>query len=237
MIGKALSSDLLKIRGKGLWLLAAGAPLGLVALMALNFGLRYDYFVNDYGHNLWGVLLEYTSYFVPVSLFLGCTLVSSLLANVEHGTSSWKQLLALPISRLAVFSSKFAVSVLLLTSSCALLAAGTAVLGFALGSGGEMPVGGLLRLSFCPFLASWPMLALMLWLCLSFKNQALPITFGVVASVGSLFTMSLSEWLPLNWPAAAYRGDHAVLFVGAGIVFGMIILALGLLHFNRKDVE
>lgn len=237
MIGKTLSSDMLKIRRKGLWLLAIIAPVGLLAMQALNFGLRYDYFVRQYGEELWGALLENVSMFVPVSLLLGCTLVSSLVANVEHHMSSWKQLLALPVSRHAVFAAKFLVCVILLAFSCVLLAAGTVCFGLVFGfDPAQVPVAALLKLSFLPFLASWPVLALMLWLCLSFRNQALPITLGVVLSIGSLFSMSLSEWFPVNWPMAAYAGAQPELFVGLGIAAGLVVLALGMLHFDRKDV-
>ncbi|MBD2872439.1 ABC transporter permease [Paenibacillus arenilitoris] len=237
MMLKALSADLLKIRGKGIWFLVALGPVGVIAMQALNYGLRYDYLTKQYAGRLWETLLDNILMFVPIALYLGVTLVSSLLANVEHGTNAWKQLLALPISRNAVFGAKFALSVLLLAVSCCLLAVGTIALGLLLKFGTDIPYLAILRLSFLPFLASFPALALMLWLCMTMKNQALPVTLGVMAGVVSVFSPNLSEWFPLNWPIFGYEGPRQELFAGAGLLCGALILLVGAIHFNKKDVD
>lgn len=237
MMLKAFSSDLLKIRGKGLWFLIALGPVGLVAMQALNFGLRYDYLTQRYAGRMWEALLSNMLMFVPIALYLGVTLVSSLLANVEHSTNSWKQLLALPISRGAIFGAKFALCVLLLSVSCCLLAIGTVALGLSLKFGTDIPFLAILRLSFLPFFASLPALALLLWLSLTVKNQALSVTFGVMAGITSVYSVNLSEWFPLNWPLFGYAGPHQELFVGAGFLCGAVILLCGALHFNKKDVN
>jgi lantibiotic transport system permease protein len=235
MMGKALSSDFLKIRGKGLWFLVILAPAGLIAMQALNFGLRYDYLTKIYADNLWGGLLRNISVFVPISLFLGITLVCSLLANVEHGTSSWKQLLALPVTRMTVFAAKFALCLILLTVSCLLLAVGTVILGILLKFGTDFPLGDIARLSVYPLLASFPALGLMLWLCMTFKNQALPITLGVLMGVCSI--IPLPNWVPVKWPMLGYSGTHHELYIGGGLLVGLILLLLGTVHFVRKDVD
>lgn len=237
MMVKALSSDFLKIRGKGLWFLIVLGPLGIIAMQALNFGLRYDYLTKIYAGRLWEALLENIFMFVPIALFLGITLVSSLLANVEHHTNSWKQLLALPVSRSAVFSAKFALSVILLTLSCVLLAIGTIALGLSLRFGTDFPLLEIIRLSFLPFFAAFPALAFILWLCMTMKNQAIPVTIGVMIAVISVFSIQLSEWFPVNWPIFGYTGPQQELFVGAGLLVGALILLVGSLHFNIKDVN
>ncbi|MUT66104.1 ABC transporter permease [Paenibacillus sp. NEAU-GSW1] len=235
MIAKVLSSDLLKIRRKGLWLLAFIAPLGIAALQALNYGMRYDYMMDMYADDLWGGLLENIALFVPISAYLGITLLSSLLANIEHATGSWKQLLSLPVSRTAVFASKFTLCAMLLLISGALLAVTTAALGAALRFDmAELPYGELLRLSFFPLIASMPVLALMLWLCVTMKNQALPITLGVVLAIFSIFP--IVEWVPISWPMLGYTGPHREWFISAGAGLGFLILMAGLVHFQRKDV-
>jgi len=238
MIGKALRADWLKIRGKGLWLLAFIAPTGLIAMQALNYGLRYDYLMNLYADDPWGELLKNIVLFVPISLFLGETLISSLLANIEHHMSSWKQLLALPVSRSAVFGAKFIIAVILLSFSCLLLSIGAVALGAALKFPlDSIPYGDILRIGFLPFAASMPMLSVSLWLCLSYKNQSLPVTFGVIIAIVSMFSMSMSEYLPINWPLFSYYGPQQELFVGAGLISGLLILLLGAQHFARKDVN
>ncbi|RRJ63162.1 permease [Paenibacillus oralis] len=238
MMLRALSADFLKIRRKGIWFLIFLAPLGLVAMQALNFGLRFDYLMKRYADDPWGGLLQNISGFVPIALFLGCTLVSSLVANVEHQLSSWKQLLALPISRTAVFGAKFLLCLLLLSVSCILLPIATIILGLVFGFAPDgMPLADLARIGFFPLFAALPLLALQLWLSLTYRNPSLPVSLGVVLSLVSPFTLDLSEWFPLNWPVFGYLGPHREWFVALGIVVGAVILLAGLVHFNRKDVD
>jgi len=238
MILRALSADWLKIRGKGLWFLVFLGPLGLVAMQALNFGLRYDYMKQQYSPNLWGALLDNISFFVPLALYLGSTLVCSLIANIEHQTSSWKQLLALPISRFSVFMAKLILILLFLTLSCVLLSAGITVLGLLLGFGTEtIPYWDIARIGFLSYGAVLPVLSLQLWLSLTFSNQAVPVSIGVIISLGSLFSIYLSEWVPLVWPYLAWSSPQHVLYAGTGILLGMLLLLPGALHFARKDVN
>lgn len=235
MILRAIRSDWLKLKGKGLWFLICLGPVGLIAMQALNFGLRFDYMKKVYADDLWGGLLENIALFVPIALLMGITILCSLLANIEHHTSSWKQLLALPISRTAVFFAKFAVAAIMLGVSCILLAAGAIVLGFFLGFGWQIPWAEVVKLGFYPFVAALPMLALLLWMCLTVRNQAIPITLGVVLAVLSIFPTS--EWLPLAWPQLVYKGQEGEIFLAAGLAGGLVMLLAGTVHFARRDVN
>lgn len=236
MMGRALSADLLKIRRKGIWLLAIIAPIGLVAMMALNFGLRYDYLMNYYAEDPWGGLIDNVLGFVPFAIYLGITLVCSLMAAVEYKTSSWKQLLALPVSRTTVFSAKFTLVVIVLSLSCILLSIGTWGLGLALDMGWDAPYLDLLRLGFLPLIGALPMLALQLWLSITCRNPALPTSIGIVATVSLMFTFRAPSWLPLKWPELAYGGPNQAQILGLSLLLGIIIIGIGLNHFNRKDV-
>lgn len=237
MIGRVFSADWLKIRGKGLWFLVFLAPAGLLAMQGLNFGLRLDYLKEQYRADLWGGLLDNLSEFVPVALYLGAALLSSLMANVEHQTSVWKQLLALPVSRTAVFLSKLLLLLLLLACSCLLLSGGTALLGLLLGFGEQpVPYGKLLQLSFAAYAAVLPVVALQLWLSLANRNQTLPVGLGLTLSITSLFSLYMPKWVPLIWPYLAWSGAKPWLYSAAGLLLGLLVLLPGALHFARKDV-
>lgn len=238
MIWRALSADFLKIRGKGLWFLVFLGPLGLVAMQGLNFGLRYDYLRQQYSGDLWGGLLDNVAGFVPVALFLGGTLICSLMSNVEHQMSSWKQLLALPISRTSVFMAKLLLCLLLVAVSCLLLSVGAVVLGLILGFEASLiPYLDILRIGFMSYIAALPVIALQLWLSLANRNQTLPVALGITLSLISFFSMFLSEWVPLTWPYLAWDSSHRLLFSGAGLLLGMLVLLPGAFHFARKDVD
>lgn len=235
---RALSADFLKIRHKGIWLLIFIAPLGLIAMQALNYGLRYDYMMQIYKGAEWEGLLRDNIYpFVPISLFLGAALVSSLLAGIEHQLSSWKQLLALPISKTAVFTAKYVILVILLAVSCLLLTAASAGLGLSLGFPQELPFKDLFTISFWPFLASLPVVAFQLWFSLSFRNQSLPVFVGIALAIGSLFTNNLGQYFPLNWPNLVVGTKDSSFYLEAGVLLGLLIMGLGLVQLIRKDVE
>jgi hypothetical protein len=237
MFARALSADFLKIRGKGIWFLVFLGPVGLIAMQSLNYCLRYEYMMKRYASDVWGGLIENVSAFVPISLFLGMTLVCSLIAGVEHQTCAWKQLLALPVSRSVVFAAKLTISIVLLAVSCLLLSIGTVFLGFILGFGAAPPIGELLRMSFVPFVAAMPMLTLALWLTVTIKNQGVPVSIGVAAALVSPFVSTMSVMIPLNWPALAFHGPLHWQMMAAGASLAVAIGLIGWLHFTRKDVE
>ncbi|SDL70759.1 hypothetical protein SAMN05428961_106223 [Paenibacillus sp. OK060] len=237
MTGRALSSDWLKIRGKGIWFLVFLAPIGLTAMQALNFGLRLGYLKEQYGNHLWEGLLDNVVVFVPLALMLGATILSSMIANVEHEQGSWKQLLAMPITRPAVYLAKFLLACVLLIISCLLLTAGTIGLGLVLGfDAGEIPWTHAIKLGLLPLAGALPVLSLELWLTMVNKNQALPVTLGIVLAVMGMFALSISPYFPLAWAQMAWISPKPFVYVGLGVGAGLLIMLLGMMHFSRKDV-
>ncbi|CAI6083888.1 hypothetical protein PAECIP112173_04106 [Paenibacillus sp. JJ-100] len=237
MTGRALSSDWLKIRGKGIWFLVFLAPLGLTAMQALNFGLRLDYLKEQYAGNLWGGLLENVIVFVPLALMLGATILSSMIAGIEHEQGSWKQLLALPIPRPAVYLAKFLLACMLLIVSCVLLTTSVVGLGLIFGfDAKDIPWAQALKLGLMPLAGALPVLSIELWLTMVSRNQALPVTFGIVLAITGMFSLSLSPQFPLAWSQMAWSAPNPYLYAGMGVALGIVIMLAGMMHFSRKDV-
>ncbi|MBU5354989.1 ABC transporter permease [Paenibacillus silvae] len=237
MTGRALSSDWLKIRGKGIWFLVFLAPIGLTAMQALNFGLRLDYLKEQYAGNLWGGLLGNVVIFVPLALMLGATILSSMIAGIEHEQGSWKQLLALPISRPAVYLAKFLLACVLLIISSLLLTAGVIGLGLVLGfDAKEIPWAQALKLGLMPLAGALPVLSIELWFTLVSKNQALPVTFGIILAITGMFSLTISPHFPLAWAQMAWSSPTPYLYAGMGAGLGILIMLTGMMHFSRKDV-
>ncbi|MFS0873306.1 ABC transporter permease [Paenibacillus xylanilyticus] len=237
MTGRALSSDWLKIRGKGIWFLVFLAPIGLTLMQALNFGLRLDYLKGVFGDDMWNGLLENVVVFVPLALMLGATILSSMIANVEHEQGSWKQLLAMPIPRPAVYLAKFLLACVLLVISCLLLTAGIVILGLVFGfDAGEIPWGQAIKLGLLPLAGALPVLSIELWLTMIAKNQALPVTLGIVLAITGMFSLSISPSFPLAWAQMAWNGPNPFMYAGMGLAAGILIMLLGMMHFSRKDV-
>ena len=120
MMGKLLASDFLKIKRKGLWFLTALGPFGVIALQMVNYGVRKDYLLQQ-SEDDWGYYLLYVHSFTPLALILGIAILTSFMASIENETNAWKQLIALPVSKLTVYLSKFTVLAILLFVSSSLL--------------------------------------------------------------------------------------------------------------------
>lgn len=232
---RVLASDLYKIRKKMIWFLVFLGPVGVIALQAVNFGLRYQYLTHIYADDLWGGVINNVLFLSIPALLMGITILASMIANIEHQTHAWKQVLALPISRTNVFTAKFMLTCLLILVSSTLLCIGAAVLGLSLGYGTDIPYGELLSMAYYPFLASMPFVALQVWLSVMIKNQAVPLTIGITAAILSLSGPSVPEWVPFTWPYLA--NSLPLYYVSAGLALGSAVYLFGLMKFIRKDVQ
>lgn len=235
MMRGLLAAELLKLKRSMAIVLMVLGPVGVVALVSVNFLLRYDYLISQYEGRLWPGLLENISALAPIAVLQGAALLASLLAGSEHRTHAWKQLLALPVTRFSVFLSKFLICAGLLLVSSALLAAGTFLLGGLLGFGWHPPVGKLLLVSFHPVLAAMAVTALQLWLSVVLRNQAIPLTVGIIGTMVGMFYFSLPDWVMWKWvmlPEASAGGRY-ILY---GLLAGAGFLLIGAAHFGRRDV-
>jgi hypothetical protein len=230
-----LQADLLKIKRKWFWFLVFLGPFGVIALQMVNYGVRYDYLVNG-SEDVWQDLIQNVNMFVTPSLLLGMTILTSQLATIEHQQSSWKQLLSLPVKRRLVFTSKFVITLIMLLISCLLLFIGTVLLGKGLGFDSALPLNAIVKNSFFPLLAGLPILALQIWLAITFNNQAVALTIGIFGSIGSMFSYYAPEWFIWKWPLLI--GHHEpTWYVTAGLIVGVIFLFIGIIDFQKRDVK
>lgn len=230
-------ADLLKIRRKLVWFLIFLGPFGVIALQYTNFTLRYDYLTKLYKNHLWEGLLSHVHYLTVPVLLLGMTIITSMIANIEHQKNGWKQILALPVSKMQVFLSKFWLSFLLLLISCFLLAVGSILLGLVLGFGMNIPYAELASVCFFPAIAGLPVLVVQLWLAVIWKNQALPFTVGILGMILSMYGMKMPDWVPWKWPLLENTAHDPLYFVIAGSVCGFVVLVMSILDFSRRDVN
>ncbi|SDS63357.1 hypothetical protein SAMN05444162_1903 [Paenibacillaceae bacterium GAS479] len=238
MFSRVLLAELLKIRRKWIVALAIIGPLGVVLLQAVNYGLRYDYLMEQYAGDPWEGLLGQVFWLKMPALFIGLALVASMSAGVEHSAGGWKQLLALPVTRLQVFAGKVAVTLLLLLFSCTLLLVFTFVFGLALGlEVSSTPWAELFKQSYLAYLALLPFIALQSWLSLTMSNQAVPMTVGVLGMVLSLFSIALPDWTPWGWAYQVVEPGMGLTIAGAGTATGLLVILIGYAHFARKDVS
>jgi lantibiotic transport system permease protein len=236
MMSRILQSDFLKLKRKGIWFLVILGPVGVISLQAVNYGLRYDYLVNG-NSDVWAGLLSQIRGFVAITLLLGIAILASLTANLEHQTNAWKQILTLPISRWSVFTAKFTLNAFMLLISCVLLMLGTIILGLILGFGTAFPTLDILKVSFYPFFAALPILALQLWLSVTLTNQGIPLAIGVFGAIFSAYSFTLPDWLIWKWPLLQNDLGGPIWNVVLGIVVGVLVYSISVLDFMRRDVK
>ncbi|WP_020618837.1 ABC transporter permease [Paenibacillus daejeonensis] len=234
---RVLSAEWLKIRRKGIWFLVMLGPLGAVGLQGLNYAIRYDYLMPLYADDPWGRLITNVTMLMLPSMFIGLAILASMNAGIEHQMNAWKQTLALPVKRRDVFLAKFFITSLLLLVSSTLIIAFTLMLGWLLGLEMNPPVVQLLQASYYPYLAIMPFVALQTNLSVLIHNQAVPLTVGILGTVISMFALWLPDWMPWIWPYLENSYGEPLYSVLAGVGTGAVILLIGMLVFNRKDVR
>lgn len=236
MLGKLLWADFLKIKRKGFWLLSLLGPVGVIALQMVNYGVRKDYLLRQ-SEDDWAYYLLNVSSFTPLAIVLGIAILTVFTASVEDETNAWKQLLALPVSKMKVYLSKFTMLLILLLGSSVLLAVFTLLYGVMLDLGEEIPVARLLEYSFFPFFAALPVLALHVWIALISRNQGIPITVGIVGTILTYSAFMLPDWLIWKWPSMMNDWNEPAINVWLGIGAGLVIYVIGMMDFVRRDAK
>lgn len=237
MIGRVFRADVLKLRRSMAMVLVWLGPVGVIALTAANFGLRYDYLVKLHQDDLWQGLLDNISGLASFALLLGAALLTSMLAGYEHRTNAWKQLLALPVTRSSVFISKALLCAALLLISSALLAAGTYLLGGVLGFGWNAPIADIIGISFYPALAGLGIMGIQLWLAVVVKNQAIALTAGIAGTIIGMFSFRLPDWVMWKWVVLQMGASPLDGFMLEGLICGVVVVLLGTVHFVGRDVN
>ncbi|PGT81304.1 MULTISPECIES: ABC transporter permease [Bacillaceae] len=235
MILRLLRSDFKKLK-VGMWILVFLGPIGIFGLTTLNYMLRYEYLLRQ-SDDRWMQLLQQINLFLAPALLLGAALLASLSANIEHETNAWKQLLALPISRVKVYCSKFIMISLLLFIPTILMFIGTWLFGSLYGWEQNIPFQEIAINSFYPYFAAMPILAIQLWFSVTSANQGTPLAVGIVGAVVSMYSYGGPEWLIWKWPLLKNKWDIPEISVLLGIIVGGVIFLISVIHFERKDVK
>lgn len=236
MISQLLRSDFLKMKRKGFWLLTVLGPFGVVALQMVNYGLRKEYLLQQ-SDNDWEYYLLNVSSFTPLALVLGIVILTSLMASVENETNAWKQLFALPVSKMSVYLSKFAALAWLLFVASFLLMLFTLAHGIYLDFDEAIPYLDVIQYSFFPYFAALPILALQLWLAMVSKNQGIPVTAGIFGVVFAYMAYFLPDWMIWKWPSLMNDWNEPLWNALLGIGIGCMLYFAGMFDFARRDVK
>ncbi len=147
-------------------------------------------------------------------------LLSALLANVEHKPKAWKQVLALPVPRGAVFAAKWVALAAITLLSTLVFSGGNLLAGLALhylrpelGLTWPAPLSEALVRPVLGWALGLFMVTIHLAVALRWRSFLVSIIAGFVAAVGNLFIVGsylyvYSGYIPWAMPAQTY-GDWA----------------------------
>ena len=242
---RVLRSEWLKL-GKPLTLgLILFAPLASVLLGSLDFSLPES--------ERWRELLVNSAmgqglFFLP--LFTG--IFAASVCRSEHLDGGWKQLLALPVGRSAVYLAKLTLALGLIAAMqllflAAYLGAG-ALRGLPLAA---VPWSTLLASTAGGLLGALPIAALQLAVSVGWSSFAGPLAVNVVFTIPNILVVNskdVSPWYPwaqpflAMMPRAGGSEEFAALQLGLSTVLVVIVggscllLAGGLAYFRRKEM-
>lgn len=213
-------------------------------LSFINLFLRYDYLKNleaNQGLSSWQILIT-QHHFIWAFLFpLVATIIASQVHYLEYKSNSWKQALALPVSRMKLYLAKWSAvfifnMLMILGNSICLILAGK-VLGFP-----EIPDVSLFAgYTAYQLAAVTGLIGIQCWLSAGLPNANVALAIGFVGVASSLFfaqSEQLAKFMPYahiiyTLPDPTINNAIALYY---GPLFGLIFLLIGIISFQQKEI-
>lgn len=238
-----LQSEWYKLRkSKIIFLIIAGPLLGLFLGLVIHYEIPIE--MNEWYLTLFAMNLTYSLLFLP--LISG--VFATTICRYEHQAGGWKQLLALPVTRGKVFFAKYLLVVLLVLVIQLLYLCTIYGVGVIKGFTDPFPMDVVWKCIIGGWVATWPLIALQLWMSILFKSFAAPLAVNVIFTLPSILAVNSERFGPY-YPWAQpflmmYIGGSSddVFFVPweqlltvVGGSFALFFLG-GYLYFQRKMV-
>jgi hypothetical protein len=239
-----LATEWLKLRKTKILPFLLLGPV-LVFVIALNVdvsapelkGLKYIY-----------VLLNANLAYAVLILPLMVGVLSTLICRYEHQAGGWKQLFALPTTRGRVYISKFIIVSLLVLAMQLLVLVALLIVGMMKQYGESIPLELLLRGIVGGWIATQPLIALMLWLSTLFQSLGAPFAVNVIFTIPTIMVLNskYAPYYPWSQPFLMMNvygeADSGFFYAPLGqlsLVLGVSFLLfamIGYLYLQRKEV-
>lgn len=238
-----LQAEWFKLRKSNiLWILFVGPLVGLFIGLTGNFIETEE--VNQWYITVLIMNFTYSILFLP--LITG--VLASIICRYEHQAGGWKQLLALPVTRGKVFLAKYTLLMLLVLVIQLLYFGAVYAVGMIEGFTDPFPNEILWKSIVGGWVATFPLVALQLWLSIYFKSFAAPFAVNVIFTLPTILVVNSERFGPY-YPWAQ---PFSMMYIGGNtedtffvpweqlltVVGGSFILFFlgGYLYFRRKAV-
>lgn len=239
---RALSAEWLKLARSRLWLQIL-LSIAAVTLLGILDGREAGPF--QWVRTLTTMSVLHAMLFLPIMTGV----FSAMVCRYEHAGGGWKQLLVLPVSRGAVYMSKFSVVCILLGTIQLLFLGGLLVAGGINGVDESIPWAIIMRSLLGGWLACLPLAALQLAVSTAWSSFAAPLALNVVFTIPNMLVANSETYAPYYpWaqPFLAMMPAGQADFGALGLPFESLMLVVvggfvlffitGLAYFERKEV-
>lgn len=244
MLLRLLNVEWIKLKNSKIWLIILASPC-LASIIGFFPYFRAD--VNEWILLSTQMILVHSALFLP--LLTG--VLGAILCSHEHSHGGWKQLLALPVSRVQVYLAKYITIVILLLCTQVLFLIFIWLTGTVQGFTSQFPLVSLVLSIVIGWLSCLPLAALQLGLATSFTSFAAPSVINVMLTLPSILLANskiLGPLYPWSHPmlgmtqmfSASLGGDAGFLanvssFYITLILSLVIFLTIGTLYFYKKQ--
>ncbi|MCL6626793.1 MAG: ABC transporter permease [Alicyclobacillus shizuokensis] len=234
-----------KLRTSSIWIPVLVAPLLTILVGVVRS--RQDLGIAGNGKSWLSIYYEIVRIHAIVLLPMLAGILASLCCRIEHLAGGWKQLLALPVRRTAVYVTKFFYVLLFLALVQGLVLLGVLVDGLVfLHIQAPIPWTLLNKGFIGGWIATIPLAALQLWVSSWWKSFGAPFALNIIFTIPAMAVANSSIYAPIYpWaqPMLAMLPGHqgtlnittetAMTITIAGIVF----IIGGWVHFTRRDIH
>lgn len=237
----ALRSDWIKFQHTWILPLTILGAIGVNSLTGVHYLVSWQGMVAE-GATNWAGLIHNVNFLSIPTLVFGVALLASLMNGMEHQGNTWKQILALPVSRAKIYGSKFIWMALYLVFSSVLAMIGTVITGYLLGFGSHpVPWHEVLQEGFGPYIASYALIGIQLILSVLIANQSFAISLGMIGGIISFANVVANvvpNWMPWVYPgsAEAYAKTPGTPMI-VSVIIGLVLLCVGFYFFAKREVK
>ena len=244
MLWRALHAETLKMkRTIALWMIAISPAVVVILLFFAAYQTPFSTLNRNGAGSKWLPLAHLAlRVWAALMMPLFIALETALVAGLDHSGNQWKILLARPVPRWTLYIAKLIVVTAMtaagtLTLLCGILLDGTILplVQPELHFGAPVPWATIFREGACVLGLSFPALAIQHWVSLRWRSFPVAIGTGIVALVGGLFAVAMSqqtggwpEYFPWALPMLPFAKEPphipTVLWIGGAIT---AVIAIG----------
>lgn len=241
---RILRGEFLKQRKSFTWSIAFFTPVLAGALSFINLLIRYDYLIGleaNEGLSSWNILLFQHHFIWAIFLPLVVTLLASMVHYIEYKSNGWKSALALPVSKWNVYLAKW--STVFILSSIMILINGLvlSLVGLALRFPESVDLILILKYTFYQLIGILGLISLQSLISAGLKNTNIALAIGFVGVASSLFfaqSETMSKFIPYTYTLYTLP-DPTInnnIPLQNGFIIGIVLLLIGMIFFNRKEI-